>query len=206
MHEFRQAVSDHVTSKMQAKRLQYLNEQFRGYKPIHERLSDPKFMTGIYRKRFEDFGPNNDFRTAMERRIASREREMKSSFTTTLRLNREDIPRNARRPPKRYDEAMREHFRSTTLGASSFLRQAAQVDDEQDLSPVSNRGSKNRRGLHLPQLRGKSGKRHRHHKKGKTSHNIHGMFEVTKRKNYKEKQEKLLRTLARFKKIPKGTV
>ena len=42
--------------------------------------------------------------------------------------------------------------------------------------------------------------------KAKTSHHIHGMYEVAKPKDWKTKQEKLIATLSKFRKGPKGAL
>eukprot|EP00750_Incisomonas_marina_P010090 INCI16240.1.p1 GENE.INCI16240.1~~INCI16240.1.p1 ORF type:complete len:214 (+),score=27.27 INCI16240.1:349-990(+) len=210
MHSFRNEVQNHVTTKMQNQRLQYLTVQHDRHKPAHERLSDPRYATGIYRKRFEDFGPNHDFRRAMERRVESRQREMKNQFPLMLRKNAEDQPRHARRPPKQYDSSLREQFNANTSGAHSFLRQASHYDDEQELSPMSSNGGVGRRrgSVKLPGI-GKANSRDRSKKKKLKplqSHRIHGQFEIAKPKDYKEKQRRLLATLSRFKKGPKGDI
>lgn len=215
MHAFRDEVRNHVTTKMQNQRLQYLTVQHDRHKPAHERLSDPRYATGIYRKRFEDFGPNHDFRRAMERRVESRQREMKNQFPLMLRKNAEDQPRHARRPPKQYDSFLREQFNANTSGAHSFLKQASHYDDEQDLSPMSSKGgggSNRRRGsVNLPGIGKASGqdsssRRRKKKLKSLKSHRIHGQFEIAKPKDYKEKQQRLLATLSRFKKGPKGDI
>ena len=186
---------NHVTKLVHDKRVQYMREQYFKERPTHERLSDPEYATGMYRKRLEEFG-SHDFRRAMQRRIASREREMKSEFFHSLRRNPSSYADVE--PPKRYSEFEREHLRSS---AQSLLRQA------QGRSPVRRANSSGRRGQPLPSLplRGRAKTRSGARKK-KTSHNIHGQFEVSRPKDYKQKQEKLLATMARFAKRPQGTI
>ena len=202
MNEYR----EHVTAKSQAKRLAYLNVQ--QARPAHERLYDPNFATGAQGKNLREFRTN--FETAMERRVASREREMKKDFFSGLRQTRLDRPRHARRQPKKYDEYARESFNTTSLDALSFLKQAAMPDDEQDLSGLSPVRRSNQNST-LPKImkaaRGRARRLGRTSaSKRKTSHNIHGKYIVAKPKDYDQKQQVLLATLARFKRQPRGTI
>ena len=176
-----------------------------------------RYATGVYRQRFEDFGPDHDFRHAMQRRMASRQREMKAEFPLQLRQTREDMPRHARQPPKQYDSYLREQFSSSSSDASSFLRQAARPDDEQALSPLSTSNG-GRGGTMLPGIRNSGGGRggggkatHRTQRRRNTDEpeatlHVHSHYEVKRPKDFKERKDKLLATLAKFNKVPRGEV